>query len=396
MVSLDQAYIQSLNVPAIKFSLSHNKPTVQFKCGNILTRRYYAMLQRLPTKAGFYILRHTETLLTFCFITQETAFLIGPELINSRSNRKSQNLGSMIVYLSHKLQTPILEKDQCYHQVTFFSQLIGLSTSAASIDQAFQNPITSNELNNIIMSVQFNNQGAHISYKYEQALKTAVMMGDSIAIHSAFHHLLSSGRIGVLSNESTLRAIKNWGIICVSVTLRAAINAGIDYEQAYTLNDQYVIEIEEAPVFDDVMKKIEKILIDMASRVQSLKNVHLSKNIRHIYQTILDTPEETPSIPQYSHQLKLSQNYLSSQFKQEVGITITEFKMLSKINRAIQLISITDLSMAEIAAELNFADQAHLSRQFKVFVGVTPSAARKHPHYLERWNIYHFLKINVG
>lgn len=109
MVSLDQAYIQSLNVPAIKFSLSHNKPTVQFKCGNILTRRYYAMLQRLPTKAGFYILRHTETLLTFCFITQETAFLIGPELINSRSNRKSQNLGSMIVYLSHKLQTPILE-----------------------------------------------------------------------------------------------------------------------------------------------------------------------------------------------------------------------------------------------------------------------------------------------
>ena len=182
------------------------------------------------------------------------------------------------------------------------------------------------------------------------------------------------------------------------MTLRAAINAGIDYEQAYTLNDQYVIEIEEAPVFDDVMKKIEKILIDMASRVQSLKNVHLSKNIRHIYQTILDTPEETPSIPQYSHQLKLSQNYLSSQFKQEVGITITEFKMLSKINRAIQLISITDLSMAEIAAELNFADQAHLSRQFKAFVGVTPNAARKrkHPHYLERWNIYHFLKINVG
>lgn len=396
-MALDQAYIQSLNVPAIKFSsVKPSKPKIIFKNGNILTSNYLSMFNRVPKKDGFYILRHSETLFTFCFLFKNSAYLIGPEILTYDTSSKNTNLSSLIVYLSKKLNTLILEKEQCYNQVVFFSQLIGLSLEAEKINQAFLTPILSDELNDIIMTVNFDNQGAHISYQYEQALKNAVSMGDSVAIHSTFQQLLSSGRIGVLSNESELRAIKNWGIICVSVILRSAINVGIDYEMAYTLNDQYVLGIEAANVFDDVMKKIEAILEDIATRVENLKNVHLSKNIRHVYQRILDVPEHTPSVVQLSKKMRISQNYLSASFKNEVGISMSKFKMLSKINRVIQLILITNLSLAEIAADLNFSDQSHLSREFKKYVGVTPSVAKKHPHYLENWSIHKFLQINIG
>ncbi|MBS1006694.1 hypothetical protein JK163_10415 [Levilactobacillus brevis] len=63
------------------------------------------------------------------------------------------------------------------------------------------------------------------------------MLGDAAAIHDTFIGLLNSGRIGILSDQGRIRSVKNWGIICVSVTLRSAISAGIDYDQAYSLND---------------------------------------------------------------------------------------------------------------------------------------------------------------
>ncbi|MGV7309190.1 helix-turn-helix transcriptional regulator, partial [Mycobacterium kansasii] len=81
------------------------------------------------------------------------------------------------------------------------------------------------------------------------------------------------------------------------------------------------------------------------------------------------------TIPQISNQLGLSPHHLSTLFKREVGVSITRFKLLVKLNRAIQLIHTTNLPLSEIAAALHFADQSHLTREFKTFVGVSPSAA---------------------
>ncbi|MBS1006695.1 helix-turn-helix transcriptional regulator [Levilactobacillus brevis] len=144
------------------------------------------------------------------------------------------------------------------------------------------------------------------------------------------------------------------------------------------------------------MHTIEEILKDMAQRVYHLRNVHLSANCRYIYQLILDAPETKLTIPQISNQLGLSPHHLSTLFKREVGVSITRFKLLVRINHAVQLINTTNLPLSEIAAALNFADQSHLTREFKTFVGVSPSADRKNPHLTATWNLYNFLTINLG
>lgn len=394
---LDQEYIKSLNIPSLKINFFENNFKIAFKTGNILTNSYLAMAKHIPSRDGLYVLAHSQTLFTFAFVKDNDLFLVGPELINYNQESAHINLDSKIIYLSKSLNTTILEIKQCYQQILFFAKLIHLpNIDNHYVDNAFANAITSYELDDISTPLDFNDSGAHISYVYEQALKTAVTMGDPAAVHSALTSLLKSGRIGYLAEGSDLRNIKNWGIICVSVTLRAAITAGIDYEQAYSLNDHYVMTIESLTAYDDVMQMIESILKDMAVRVRNLRNVHLSKNIRRVYQIILDAPERNPSVDELSKRAGLSASYLSTSFKKEVGLSLARFKMLSKINRVIQLISITNLSITEIAVELNFADQAHLSREFKQFVGVSPSVARKHPGHLFQWNMYDFLSINVG
>lgn len=395
-MTLEQAYINSLNIPAIELKIFNKHFNTVFKRGKILTNSYVSMLKKVPKHNGFYILCHNQTIFTFCFIKNDIIYLIGPEIINYNRADKHLNLDSKIVYLSKRLNTIILEKIQCYQQILFFSQLIKLPLNNDNINEAFKHAISSSQLDDFITTMHFKDEGLHISYVYERALKSAVMLGDPSAIHSIFVALINSGRIGVLSDKGQIRSIKNWGIICVSVTIRAAINAGIDWEQAYSLNDQYVMSIESFNAFDDIINKIEEIIQDMAWRVQHLTNVNLSKNTRHIYQIIMDSPETKLTIIELSNQIGVSGHYLSTMFKREVGISISHFKLLVRVNRAIQLISTTNLPMSEIAAKLNFSDQAHLSRAFKSFVGVSPSVSRKNPYYTENWNMYDFMNINVG
>ncbi|CUS25553.1 Helix-turn-helix domain-containing protein [Paucilactobacillus oligofermentans DSM 15707 = LMG 22743] len=395
-MTLEQMYMSSLSSPSIELQTCNKKINIKFKKGTILTNSYISMLKLIPKHDGFFVLCHSQTLFTFCFKKKDVTYLIGPEIINNNQKSEHINLNYKIIYLSKILSTVILDKIQCYQQIRFFAKLIKLNLDNDDIDISFNHAITSTQLDDTINTVNINKDGVHISYVYERALKSAVMLGDSSAIHSTFMRLINSGRIGILSNKGEIRSIKNWGIICVSVTLRAAINAGMDYDQAYSLNDQYVITIESLSVFDDVMHKIEDILKDMAFHVQNLKNFHLSKNIRHIYQLIINSPETNITVPELSNQLGLSEHYISTIFKQEVGISISRFKIIIKINRAVQLVSTTNLSVSEIAAKLNFSDQAHLSRTFKSLVGTTPSAARKKPHFIDDWNIYDFLNINVG
>jgi AraC-like DNA-binding protein len=115
-----------------------------------------------------------------------------------------------------------------------------------------------------------------------------------------------------------------------------------------------------------------------------------------VYQHIINSPETTVSVSELSYHLNISPHYLSTIFKKEIGITIPQFKILIKVNRAMQLIMTTNLSLATIANTLNFSDQAHLTREFKKRVRVAPSKLKKNPYLVKNWNIYDFININIG
>lgn len=277
-----------------------------------------------------------------------------------------------------------------------FSNLVGVNIREDDINAEFINAQYFPQFQNKLAHINLNEEGAHINHSYEIALKSAVLLGNDELIHDIFTKLLNSGRIGILSNEGSIRSIKNWGIIVISVILRSVIDAGMDYDQAYTLNDEYVRNLEILSSFNKVISEIEISLKDMSQRVLKLKNENLSKSVRNVYQYIINSPETTISVSEISYQLDISTHYLSTLFKNEVGVSIPQFKILIKINRAIQLIMTTNLSLAVIASTLNFSDQAHLTREFKNKVGFVPSKLKKNPYLVQNWNIYNFININIG
>jgi AraC family transcriptional regulator len=64
-------------------------------------------------------------------------------------------------------------------------------------------------------------------------------------------------------------------------------------------------------------------------------------------------------------------------FKDSFGISPYQFVMKKRLDRAVELVRTTHLSLAEVALSCGFSDQSHMTRALKKGLGVTPGAIRK-------------------
>lgn len=67
---------------------------------------------------------------------------------------------------------------------------------------------------------------------------------------------------------------------------------------------------------------------------------------------------------------------LARSIKQETGKTLHQYVIDLRIRRAKQLLANAELSISQIAQQLGFADQSHLTNRFKAVCGMTPGRFR--------------------
>lgn len=72
-------------------------------------------------------------------------------------------------------------------------------------------------------------------------------------------------------------------------------------------------------------------------------------------------------------QLPYEYNYISNLFAQVEGTTIEQYYIAQKIERVKELLVYDELTINQIADQLNYSSAAHLSSQFKKVTGLTAS-----------------------
>jgi AraC family transcriptional regulator len=70
-------------------------------------------------------------------------------------------------------------------------------------------------------------------------------------------------------------------------------------------------------------------------------------------------------------------NHLSQLFSSVEGITLEQYIIRQKIERAKELLFYDEQNLSEIADRLGYSSVAHLSAQFKKITGLTPSELKK-------------------
>ncbi len=73
----------------------------------------------------------------------------------------------------------------------------------------------------------------------------------------------------------------------------------------------------------------------------------------------------------------LSESWFANVFKQTTGRTPLQWQLGKRVDRAKQLLLESELSVADIAVQLGFSDQAHLTKTFRQIAGDTPAAWRR-------------------
>ena len=78
-----------------------------------------------------------------------------------------------------------------------------------------------------------------------------------------------------------------------------------------------------------------------------------------------------------SKELGLDYHYLSSLFSSIENVTIEQYIILQRVERAKELLKYGELTLSEIAYKLGYSSVQHLSNQFKSVTGFTPSSFKK-------------------
>jgi len=92
-----------------------------------------------------------------------------------------------------------------------------------------------------------------------------------------------------------------------------------------------------------------------------------------------DRLEESIKLPELAKHTGLSKQHLILLFNEEAGIPPIEYFLRLKIQKATQLLSLTGLSIKEVAASIGLSDPYYFSRLFKKMTGSSPSAYRSIP-----------------
>lgn len=83
------------------------------------------------------------------------------------------------------------------------------------------------------------------------------------------------------------------------------------------------------------------------------------------------------TVSEMAETVGLSESWFASVFKQTTGKTPLQWQLSRRVGLAQNMLAESDLSVAAIAAQLGFSDQAHLTKTFRQVAGETPAAWRR-------------------
>lgn len=129
-----------------------------------------------------------------------------------------------------------------------------------------------------------------------------------------------------------------------------------------------------AEAFSNLKQTVEHIFDHVNTSIEN-KNEDVINKVKTYISQNLDGDTSLYSLSSHVH---LCPEHLLRVFKKQEGVTILQYINDLKLEKAMYLLSETDISIKEIAASLGFTSTGYFGRFFKSKRGITPNAYREH------------------
>ena len=217
----------------------------------------------------------------------------------------------------------------------------------------------------------------HSTLAIEQTLMNMIRKGDTDAL-KAWIASAPAVHAGPMAQEH-LRQYKNTFIVTTTLAARSAIRGGMNAEEALSTSDLLIRNCEALQDVQSILRLQINMLLTYTEQVEHLREgiqpTPLAIAVAAWTQRHLSEPIDTEKL---AKELHYSRPHLSRKFREETGMTLTNFMLKKKSEEASRLLAYTDKSFIAVSDYLGFSSQSHFARVFKKYMGMTPSEYRRH------------------
>lgn len=152
-----------------------------------------------------------------------------------------------------------------------------------------------------------------------------------------------------------------------------------------------VVDLGEVEVMEEISgesyEQLKAALLREGFELMDDRKAILIEKIKNVITDMIHNSDEEINM-NYSDfivaKLDYDYNYLSTLFSELKGITIQQFIIVHKIERAKELLLYGELNLTQISYKLHYSSVGHLSNQFKKVTGLSPSAFKQLKHNSRR------------
>ena len=208
-----------------------------------------------------------------------------------------------------------------------------------------------------------------------------------------FYRSVAEGMIDAVQENCSRGAFENMEGVGqlsedpVTMLTRFCMEGGMAMEEAFGLSDEYIRRMDCCNNMAEIVYVHDQMALDYVCRMRNLKkriasSKQVAEAIDYIYVHIMDRI----TIQELASAISISPAHLSRIFKQETGISVSEYIRQRKIDMAKNLLRFSDYDFADIAAMLSYSSQSHFIQHFRTQMGMTPKAYRDR-NYMNNWNV---------
>lgn len=174
-----------------------------------------------------------------------------------------------------------------------------------------------------------------------------------------------------------IRDYKNYAII-LNTLLRKAAEQGIVHPiHIDNLSSAFAKKIEEIQTLEQGTHLYKEMLRKYCLLVKKYSTKEYSFFIQKVIARIEADFTADQSLKTHAELLNINPSYLSSLFKKETGMTLTEFVNQRRIEHSIFLLNATNMQIQTVALNCGIPDINYFTRLFKKHVGKTPSEYKR-------------------
>ncbi len=210
-------------------------------------------------------------------------------------------------------------------------------------------------------------------YDREKEIVTRIRLGD---IHSAKEILYQLLAIILVQYIENIELLKVSILELLIILSRAAVEAGAKVEETLGMRYGFIAELAKLRNQEELCVWIVKVLERMTDRIYQTRNAKNYQRLKRVMDFIEVHYHERLTVEQIAAEIYLSPSRLSHIIKDEFGVSLLDCIAKVRINKAKDLLTDEELSIAQVAQEVGFSDQSYFTKVFKKIEGCTPKAYR--------------------